>query len=53
MHITVNLPTDKWVLFFVRRMKDFVMKEMSDRFMNEFFIFCRKDIRFCYERNKG
>ena len=39
-------------LFSVKRIKDFIMKELEDRFMNAFFVFSRKDIGFCYERNE-
>ena len=28
------------------------MKEMKYRFMNEFFIFCRKDVRFHDEKDE-
>ena len=39
-------------LFSVKRIKDFIMKELEDRFMNAFFVFYRKDIGFGYERNE-
>ena len=40
-------------LFSVKRIKDFIMKELEVRFMNAFFVFFySKDIGFGYERNE-
>ena len=39
-------------LFFVGRMQGLVLIDMKDRYLNEIFILCRKDVRFHYEKDE-
>ena len=39
-------------LFFVGRMLGLVLNGMKDRYLNEIFIFCRKDVRFHDEKDE-
>ena len=39
-------------LFFAGRMKGLVLNGMKDRYLNEIFIFCGKDVRFHDEKDE-